>query len=153
MSPVTSSIKNTILNNAYNALQNMTLICLLHLQLPTGYLRLCHSKCHTSWKSLVVKHLFLCFIHRTCNTLYTFDFMSYFFEILYFRQEYSQISPLTINLSVFSSKNQSISWCAYNSMFSIFIAMIIFSALYMFPLIVYLFFSLKHIFMKIKQCV
>lgn len=129
MSPVTSSIQNTILNNAYNALQNMTLICLLHLQLPTGYLRLCHSKCHTSWKSLVVKHLFLCFIHRTCNTLYTFDFMSYFFEILYFRQEYSQISPLTINLSVFSSKTQSISWCAYNSMFSIFIAVIIFFCL------------------------
>lgn len=126
MSPMASSIRNKILNTAYNILPNMAFIYLLHLLLPTGYLRLCHSKCYASWKSLVVKHLFLCFIHRICLlfrlliSYHTFLKFYVFFKITAKFQNL-QTAPLS------SPQNkQSLSLCAYNSLFSMFIAMIIF---------------------------
>lgn len=109
MSPIAYTIKNKILNAAYKTLPNMAFICLSHLMLPTvttfktiTYLRLHRSKCYTSRKRLVIKYLFLCFIHRIQNTLYPFDFISYFLKFYIFPQDYNQVLPFTYSFSVYS---------------------------------------------------
>lgn len=101
MSSTAYTIKNNILNAEHNAFPNMALIYHSHL-LSTRFLRLHHSKWYTSWNSFEVNYLFLCFIHRTQNTLYPFDFISYFLKLYIFPQDYIQVLPSTCSFSIFS---------------------------------------------------